>query len=273
MGSKQGEMTFLDHLEELRWHIIRSLMAVVTFGSLAFIFSRYIFDNILFAPKTPSFFTNRILCELAHKWDLETICINSKPFQLISINMSGQFSIDIMMAIVAGLVLGFPYIIWELWRFIKPALYEKERRYTRYSVAVVSILFFTGVLFGFYIIAPVSVHFLGSYQVSQQVINQINVESYISTVVSIILASGVIFEMPALMFLLAKIGLVSASFLKKYRRHAYIVILIVAAIITPPDVFSLALVSIPLFLLFEISIIVAKRLEYQKLIEQQIENK
>ncbi len=253
---KQGEMSFLQHLEELRWHIIRSAMAIMFFAILAFIYDKIIFDYILIAPKNPSFFTNRVFAHLAELLHSPSIRINDKPFQIININMSGQFQADMWISLIAGFILAFPFVIWEFWRFIAPALHSKERQNARGAVLAISGLFFTGVLFGYYLIVPLSIHFLGTYSVSDQILNQINLSSYFSTIASIALASGLIFELPAVAYFLAKIDIINTSFLKKYRRHAIIIILIVAAIITPPDVFSQTLVAIPLYLLYEISILI-----------------
>ncbi len=257
----QQEMSFLDHLEILRWHIIRSLLAIVAFGILAFVFSRFIFDYIILAPRTPEFITNIKLCDFGNWIGSKALCINSKPFNIISIKMAGQFSAHITTSIVAGFIVGFPYVFWEFWRFIEPALYENERKQTRGAVFWSSILFLMGVLFGYFLITPLSVHFLGSYETSSQVQNQINLGSYISTVTSVVIASGVIFELPILIYFLAKAGLVTPDFLKRYRRHSLIIILMLSAVITPPDVFSQILVSVPLLILYEAGIIIAKNIE------------
>lgn len=261
---KQGEMSFLEHLEELRWHIIRSVLAILFFGILAFVYDKIIFDYILIAPKNPDFFTNRMFAHLAELLNSPNLRINDKPFQLININMSGQFQADMWISLIAGLIVAFPFVIWEMWRFISPALHSKERNNSRGAVLAVSGLFFTGVLFGYYLIVPLSIHFLGTYSVSDQIVNQINLSSYFSTIASISLASGLIFELPAVAYFLAKMGVISTSFLKKYRRHAIILILIVAAIITPPDVFSQTLVAIPLYLLYEISILIVAVVQRNK---------
>ncbi|MEN9445361.1 MAG: hypothetical protein RIS47_2252 [Bacteroidota bacterium] len=260
-AEQEPEMSFLDHLEVLRWHIIKSLASIVFFGILAFIFHGIIFDKILLAPKSPDFFTNKLLCDFGKLIGSESICINNKPFQIISIEMAGQFSAHISVSIVAGLILAFPYIFWQFWSFVQPALYNTEQRHARGAVFWSSLLFMLGVLFGFYLIVPLSVHFLGSYNVSDQVVNQISLISYISTVTSVVLAAGVIFELPILIFFLAKAGLVTPQFLRNYRKHALVVILIVSAVITPPDVFSQILVSGPLFLLYEASIVITKNIE------------
>jgi len=263
----EKEMSFLEHLEELRWHIIRSVLSIVILTVVAFIFKDFIFNKIILAPKNPDFWTNRMLCGLGH-WllgaDNNILCINTKPFQLININMSGQLTTHIAVSIVAGIILSAPIILFEFWRFFRPALYSTERKYARGAVLWSSMLFFLGVIFGYYMIVPLSIHFLGSYEISEQVLNQINVRSYIGTLTSIILASGVIFELPLITFVLTKIGIITPQFLTKYRKHSIVVIFIIAAIITPPDIFSQVLVSIPLLILFEISIIISKNVYRQK---------
>lgn len=262
--SKDGEMSFLEHLEELRWHIIRSILAIVILMIGAFIFKNFIFDNIILAPKKPEFFTNRLLCHLSDVLNTSILCINKKPFNLINIKMAGQLTTHIAVSMVAGLILAFPVIIREFWKFFKPALHENEKQHARGAVLAASLLFFTGVLFGYYLLAPLSVHFLSSYEVSPDVTNQINIRSYIGTLSSICLATGLIFELPILTFFLTKVGIITPSFLKKYRKHSILVIVILAAIITPPDVFSQALVCIPLLFLYEVGIIISKRVMKQK---------
>lgn len=257
----KDEMTFLEHLEELRWHIIRSAIAIVVFAIIAFVFSRYIFDYVLLEPKNPDFITNRLLCKLSALTNIPSLCINSKPFQLVNLTMSGQFATDMKVSMIAGLILASPFVFWEFWRFIAPALHSTERMYARGAVVAISLLFFMGVGFGFFVIVPFMVHFLGTYQVSSEVGNMINLTSYFSNVASLTLASGIVFELPMIVYFLSKIGILSATFMRKYRKHSIVVILIIAAIITPPDVFSQILVSIPLLLLFEVSILIAARVE------------
>ena len=254
----EKNMTFLEHLEELRWHLIRAFIAIIVVAIAAFFFKEIIFDKIILAPKNPDFYTNRLLCKFGTKLHLPQLCINSKPLNIISIKMAGQFTTHITTSVIVGIIVAFPYIFWEMWRFIKPALYEKESRYTRGAVSISSILFLMGVLFGFFVIAPLSIHFLGSYHVSDQVVNQINLRSYIGTITSVTLAAGVTFELPILIYFLSKAGLVTPEFLKKYRKHALIVILALAAIITPPDIFSMILVTLPLLILYEAGIIISR---------------
>jgi sec-independent protein translocase protein TatC len=256
--SSDGEMTFLQHLEELRWHIIRSLVAVVAGAIVAFVFKNIIFDHVILAPNNPDFITNRLLCRLADLVNAPVLCINQNPVELISIKMSGQFTTHINISLVAGLIIAFPYVFWEFWSFFRPALYDKERKYARGAVTAASFLFLTGVLFGYFIISPLSINFLGSYRVSNLVTNQINITSYIGSVTSVALSAGITFELPIVVFFLARIGIITPEFMRRYRRHAIVVVLVLAAVITPPDIFSLILVTIPLILLYEVSIFIAK---------------
>jgi sec-independent protein translocase protein TatC len=260
----ENEMSFLEHLEELRWHIIRSVLAIFIFMIVAFVFKTFIFDNIILSPKNPEFFTNRLLCRLGEYFNTSALCINTRHLNLINIKMSGQLTTHIAVAMVSGVILAFPVILWEFWQFFKPALRKNEAQHARGAVAVASILFFIGVLFGYYLLSPLSFHFLGSYEISPEVTNQINVRSYIGTLTSICLATGLVFELPIVAFFLTKIGVITPAFMRKYRRHSVIVIVVLAAIITPPDVFSQILVCIPLLLLYEVSIVISARVLKQK---------
>jgi sec-independent protein translocase protein TatC len=229
---------------------------------------------VILAPKDPQFITNRLLCSLSEK-----LCINQKPVNLISIKMSGQITTHIIVALVAGLILAFPVVIYEFWRFLRPALHSNEAKHAKGAVLASSLLFFTGVLFGYYLLAPLSIHFLTTYSISESVVNQINVRSFIGTLTSICLATGVVFELPIIAFFLTKIGIITPAFMRKYRKHAIVVIFIVAAIITPPDVFSQTLVAIPLLLLYEISIFVSvgvmkrKEQEHNEFMDNNVSDK
>jgi sec-independent protein translocase protein TatC len=252
------EMSFLEHLEELRWHIVRSVLAVLLIAIVAFIFNEIVFDIVILAPKNPDFWTNRMFCSFAEKVNVPALCINSRPFEIINIQMAGQFMTHILVSIIAGVILAFPYIFWEFWMFFKPALYSSEKKHASGAVFFSSLLFILGVLFGYFLIVPLSVHFLGSYNVSAEVTNQISLRSYISTVSSITLAAGLIFQLPILAFFLTKVGLIDPPFLKKYRRHSVVVILALSAIITPPDIFSQVMVCFPLLFLYEIGILISR---------------
>ena len=254
-----GEMSFLEHLEELRWHIVRAVASVLIFAIVAFIFSKFLFDYVLLAPKNPDFITNRLLYELSLKLGVPELAINRTGLELQNIEIGGQFTADIMVSIYAGLIVSFPYIIWEIWRFIKPALYENERKHATGSVLAITVMFFIGALFGYFIIVPLTIHFLGGWQVSTEIVSRINLKSYLSGITFIPFATGIIFELPIFMIFLTKAGIITPQFMIKYRRHAIIVLMLLAALITPPDIFSMILVVMPLLLLYEISIILTKR--------------
>ncbi len=254
-------MTFLEHLEVLRGHLLRSIASVGIAAVLVFIFTNFIVDHILLAPKSVDFITNKLLCQLGHRFGTEKLCLNAVPFNLINIEMAGQFRINMSIALYGGLILSAPYIFWELYRFIMPALQPKERKYSSGMVFYTSALFIMGILFGYYMIVPMTLNFLGGYTVSADIVNQINFKSYIGTITSLIFASGLVFEMPILVYFLSKVGIVTPGFMRKYRKHALIIILIVAGIITPPDIFSQIMVTIPMYLLFEVSIFISARIE------------
>jgi sec-independent protein translocase protein TatC len=254
---EEKEMSFLDHLEELRWHLIRSLIAVIVFTIVAFVSARWVFENVVFAPARPDFPTFKALCKLGDALGYEGLCITDIPFKVQSRNMTGQFTMHIMASFIIGLMIAFPYVCWEIWRFVKPGLQIKERKYSRGAVAAVSVLFFSGVMFGFYVIAPWMVYFLANYSISDMVVNEFDITSYVSTVVLLVFGSGLLFQLPVVIYFLTKVGIVTPEFLRKYRKHSIIVILIVAAIVTPPDTMSQMIISIPLYLLFEISILIS----------------
>lgn len=256
-------MTFWEHLEELRWHIVRSVLAVLVLAVIAFLNRRILFDEIILGPSTSSFVTNKILCRIGEFLSIDGICMDSLKLQIININMSGQFMMHLYISMVTGAILAFPFILNEVWSFIRPALHSKESSYSRRAVIISSLLFFVGVLFSYFLIVPLTVNFLGTYQVSQAVTNQISIDSYVNTVVSVTFAVGIVFELPLIIYFLTKLGLVTPAFLKRNRKYMLVILLIISAIITPPDVFSQILVCIPLMGLYELSIMVADRI-YKK---------
>ncbi|NOY94829.1 MAG: twin-arginine translocase subunit TatC [Chlorobi bacterium] len=258
-NSTQREMSFLEHLEELRWHIIRSAIVIVIFSIVAFIMKDFIFNVVLLNPKTPDFWTNRMFVKLGDLIGSEAIKINQKNLELISIKMAGQFSAHIWTSIVAGMIIASPVVFYEFWKFISPALYDKEKKAASGAVFYTTSLFIIGILFGYFLIVPLSVHFLGSYNVSSEVGNKINLTSYIGTVTTISLASGIVFLLPVFVYFLSKVGLLTPESMKKYRKHAYVVLLLLSAIITPPDIFSQILVCFPLIFLYEIGIVISRR--------------
>lgn len=252
-------MSFLEHLEALRWHIIRAIIAILIMAMLAFIAKSFLFDVLLFGPKDPNFLTYRGLCRLSKffEWK-DSLCFQELPFSIQSRKVAGQFSVHIWTSISAGFIAAFPYVLYEFWKFITPALYEKERKYSKGFIFICSTLFFMGVLFGYFIIAPLSIHFLGGYQVSEQVINEFDIDSYIALVKTSVISCGLLFELPVIIFFLTKIGLVTPEFLKKYRKFALVSVMILAAVITPPDIASQVIVSIPILILYEASIWICK---------------
>lgn len=254
-----NEMSFLDHLEELRWHLIRSTFAVVILGAVAFLMKDFIFDTVIFGPKKPDFPTYGLFCKLSKMLGFsEAFCGNEPLFRVQSRVMAGQFSAHIWTSIWAGFILAFPYILYEMWKFISPGLYDKERKSSRGFIVIASLLFFIGVLFGYYVVAPLSINFLGSYTVSDEVFNDIDLSSYISTVRAAVIACGLIFELPIIIYFLTKIGLVTPEILKKYRKIALVIVLILSAIITPPDIASQIVVAVPILILYQISIYISK---------------
>ncbi len=258
----KGEMTFLEHLEELRWHIIRSVLAILVFSIVAFIFKNIVFDVILLGPSKSEFWTNRMLALAAQKFHIRGLAINITPLVLQNTAVAGQFIAHFKISLIAGLVLGFPYMFYEFWRFIRPALYQNERKHATGAVFYITFLFLVGIMFGYFLITPFSVNFLYNYKVSDVVKNIPTLASYISLITSIVLVSGILFELPVLIYFLSRIGLITPSFLKKYRKHAFVVILLVAGIITPtPDMFTQLLVSLPMILLYEIGIFLSRRVE------------
>ncbi len=261
---KVGEMSFLDHLEELRWHIIRSLIVIMVLAVFAFIIRDFIFQEIIFKPKMPDFWTNRMFEKLSILLGSDALKINQKELQLINIKLPGQFTMSMWAAMIAGLIMAAPVVFWEFWKFIKPALYDNEKKVANGAVFYTTALFVIGILFGYYLIVPLSIQFFSSYSISPEVSNQINITSYISMVMSIVFASGVVFLLPVFSYSLSKVGLITPEFMRTYRKHAIVVLVLLAAIITPPDIFSQILVAIPLVLLYEVSIFISARVVRNK---------
>ncbi|MCK9324380.1 MAG: twin-arginine translocase subunit TatC [Bacteroidales bacterium] len=259
-----NDLTFLEHLEVLRGHLLRSLASIGVFAIVAFLLKDIIFDHILLAPKGAEFWTNRFFCQVGSFFNTDKLCLNSEDLELINIELAGQFRIHLNIAFYGGMILAAPYIFYEIYRFILPALKERERKYSGGMVFYTSGLFMVGVLFGYFFIIPLTVNFLGGYSVSSQVENQINLKSYIGTVTSLIFSTGLVFELPIFVYFLSKVGLMTPAFMKKYRKHALVVILVLAGIITPPDVFSQMLITIPMYLLYEVSISISARIERQR---------
>ncbi|MCS7017612.1 MAG: twin-arginine translocase subunit TatC [Cytophagales bacterium] len=267
----EKEMSFLDHLEELRWHLIRAISSVAVFSVIAFLSKDFVYGTIILGPSKTDFWTYRMLCALS-----EATCIDKINFKLQSRLMTGQFTMHLLSSLVIGIVCAFPYAFWEIWRFVKPGLYPNERKAARGATFFVSLLFMLGILFGYYVVSPLSIQFLANYQLDPSISNEFDIVSYISTLTTLVLATGLMFQLPMVAFFFAKVGLLSAAFMREYRRHAIVIVLVVAAVITPPDVISQILISLPLMLLYEISIwvvgIVEKRNRESELLEQATRN-
>jgi sec-independent protein translocase protein TatC len=269
---EDGEMTFWDHLEDLRGALFRSVIAIFALGITAFIFKRIIFDYIILAPKENDFITFRVLCKLGKMLSLDSFCLKTASIKLINIDLAGQFMSHMMISLIIGLVFATPYIVWELWRFVSPGLTENERKHTRGAVLIISMLFLTGILFSYFLVVPLMINFLGNYQVSSSVINQIALSSYTSSVTMMTLIMGLIFEFPVVVIFLTKVGIITPSLLKKYRKHTFIGILIIAGLITPsPDIFSQLIVALPLYGLYEISLSVSSRMEKKRKKMEELE--
>ena len=258
----QGDMSFMDHLEDLRWHLVRSVIAVVIGAVVCLTFANDIVDKILMAPTRSDFVSSRWLCSLGHSIGIgNTLCFPPVDAKFLENTMTGQFISYFTLGFIGGFIIAFPYIFWEFWKFVKPALSEKERRKTSGVIFWVSILFFTGVAFGYFILTPFMVNFYFNFKLSSQIVIMPSFSDYLENLIYTTVGIGVLFQMPLLVMVLAKIGFLTAKFMKKYRRHAFIIILIAAAIITPStDPFSLTIVTIPLYALFEASIIIASRI-------------
>ena len=257
----EKEMSFLDHLEELRWHIIRSLIVIVVFAIAAFIAKDFVIGKVILGPSKTDFWTYQKLCQFADLLGTPALCIDKLSFELVSRKLSSQFMTHVSISFFVGLILGFPYLFWEIWRFIRPGLRPQERKASRGATFSVTILFMLGVLFGYFLVAPISVRFFSMYEVDPSLQNLFDLSSYISTVTMIVFGCGMLFQVPVVVYFLTKAGIVSSSLMRSYRKHAIVVILVLGAVFTPPDPFSQILIALPLMLLYQMSILIARRIE------------
>lgn len=268
-SEEKAEMSFIDHLEELRRHLFRSVLAVAAGMIVAGIYNDFIVDKIVLGPVHHDFVTFRKICEWGHAVGLgDKMCIGKVGVTMQNVDTTGQVSLFFTSLFVSGFIMAFPFVFNEFWKFVKPALTKNELKKTRGVIFWVSFLFFTGILFGYFILMPFSMNFLAGFSMSDSIQNIWTIKSYINTMMPLVLGSGLAFQMPLVIFFLAKIGIVTGSFLRKNRRYAIVAILIIAAIITPPDVISQVVVTLPLWLLYEISIVLASRVEKEKAKEE-----
>ena len=256
----EKEMSFLEHLEDLRWHLLRSIVAILIAALAAFLAKNFVFDVLLFGPKKTDFLTYKILCQVSNILGFDdSFCISELPFRIQSRTMAGQFSAHIWTSITLGFVVAFPYVVYQFWKFISPGLYANEKKTASGFISISSLLFFVGVLFGYYVVTPLSIRFLGTYNVSDEIFNDFDLNSYTALVRASVLASGLIFELPILVYFMTKIGLITPELMRKYRKIALVLVMFLSAVITPPDVASQIIVAIPVLILYELSIFISKR--------------
>lgn len=267
--AQKQEMGFVDHLEALRWHLVRSVIAILIFAIAIFIKIDWIFDHIIYGPMRSDFITYSGLCNLGHKLHMgDALCMPAPNVQMQVTQFGSQFMSSISIAFIGGFIIAFPYIFWEFWNFIKPALTPREIKNTRGSIFWVTFFFLMGVSFGYFLLAPFTFSFLSNFKIGtlQALETKPTLDDYIENMVNIIIGTGISFELPIISYVLTKIGLVTPAFLQAYRKYAYVIILLVAAVITPsPDWMSQTLVAVPLFILFELSIMISKRVENENI--------
>jgi sec-independent protein translocase protein TatC len=262
---EEKKMSFLDHLEELRWRLVRIAIFVVLVSIVLWIFQEWIMDHLFLSMKNPDFISFKLIC------DYLGVCVEEVPVKMQSMKVSGQFSYALMTSILGAIVISFPFIFYQIWAFVKPGLRKNEESIAKGIVLYVSLLFFTGISFGYFVVAPLCIQFFGSYQISDKIQNIFTINSYMSTILSTVFYSGLLFLLPVVSYLFTKLGILNADFLRKYRKHAIIVILILSAVITPPDLISQIIVGIPIALLYEAGILVSSRVE-KKMKNQEIKS-
>jgi sec-independent protein translocase protein TatC len=269
-GSAQGDMPFIEHVEQLRWHVVRSVVALIIAAIFAWINISWIFDNIILGPAKEDFISYKLLCQLSHILNTDVLCMNAFDIAFQNTQLTGQFMTSFSVALTAGFIIAFPYILWEIWRFVKPALKPVERKKANGLVFWCSVLFLLGILFAYYVVAPFTINFFATFQLSEQFQNIITISSYYDTMLDLIVGMGIVFQLPILMYFLGKIGIVNAHFLRDKRRYAIVIIMFIAAIITPPDWLSIWLVALPLILLYELSILLIVNNKEEKERQKQL---
>ncbi|GAB5419352.1 MAG: twin-arginine translocase subunit TatC [Crocinitomicaceae bacterium] len=256
--AEEKRMSFLEHLEELRWRLVRSAIAILIVAIALWFYKGWIFENLFMTMKSKDFITFDFLCKYLG------VCMDDITVGTQSTTVTGQFSYALMMSIMGGFVVAFPFVFYQFWGFVKPGLRQNEKSVAKGIILYVTLLFFTGVAFGYFVVAPLCIQFFGGFTITDEVVNDFTINSYMSMVLSTIFYSGLLFLLPVLSYLLTKLGILGSDFLKKYRKHAIIAILILSAFITPPDLISQVIVGIPILILYEIGIFVSKRVEKQR---------
>jgi len=266
----EAEMSFFEHIEVLRWHIIRTVIAIGLFAILAFAYNDFIIEEIIMGPKKLDFWTYRMLCNLAEILSIPDLCVKKIPFNLISTELTSQFMLQINSSLLTALVLGFPYLLFEIWLFIKPALSDLEKQSAQGFIFYASLLFLMGAFFGYYIVVPLSINFLANVELSAEIVNQITIDNYLSTIATLSIGCGLVFLLPILIFILSKLGLMTPAFLKASRRYAIVIILILSAVITPSaDIITMMTVAAPMFILYEISIMVSANVQRKRELKEK----
>lgn len=253
-------MAFVDHIEVLRWHIVRALIAIVVCSVVVLFNIEWIFDKIILGPSKADFIAYKWFCSLGKLLHVDALCMNAVNVQFQNTQLSGQFMMSFSSSFMIGFIVAFPYVFWEFWKFFKPALKEKELKHTKGIVFWATLLFFIGILFSYYIVAPFTINFFATYQLSPQFDNIITIANYYDTMSDLIFGMGLVFELPILVYILSKAGILTPQFMRDKRRYAIVIIMLLAAVITPPDWFSIFLVAIPLVGLYEASILVTASL-------------
>ncbi|TCD02619.1 twin-arginine translocase subunit TatC [Pedobacter psychroterrae] len=264
----EAEMSFFDHIDVLRKHLLRGLLVVVLLTAGAFWFSDFIFNEIIMGPKNPDFWTYRMMCKMVVAFPNlvgQDFCITHIDAKIINTEMAGQFTLQINSCVMVGIILGIPYLLFELWLFVKPALHEKERKSASGFVLFASTLFFIGIMFGYYLICPLSINFLTNFTVSPEIENTFTITSYLSSVATLTIGSGIIFQLPVVIYILSKFGIMTPAFMRSSRRYAFVLILVIAAVVTPtPDVITMLVVAFPLVILYEVSIFISASIERKR---------
>jgi sec-independent protein translocase protein TatC len=260
----EAEMNFMDHIEALRWHLVRSLVAIILGAIVVFLNIDFVFDKIILGPANDHFIAYKWLCGLGHLIHVDALCMPALNIAFQNTELSGQFMMAFSVSFMLGFILAFPYVFWEIWKFVKPALKQTELKYARGIVFWSSLLFFIGVAFAYFLIAPFTINFFANYQLSPEFHNIITISNYYDTMSDLILGLGIVFELPILVYFLSRIGVLTPKLLRGSRRIAIVIIMVLAAVITPPDWFSIFLVAIPLVLLYEASIIISARILKRK---------
>ncbi|MFZ1783613.1 MAG: twin-arginine translocase subunit TatC [Ferruginibacter sp.] len=267
------EMSFMGHLEALRWHLMRSVIVWLVAAIVIFVFRDWVYDYVILAPSAENFITYSTLCDFGHWLGIgDSLCMPPVKINFLVTQVNGTFTSALTIAMIGAVIIAFPYIFWELWRFVTPALSAKEKKYARGSIFWVSLCFFSGAAFGYYLLAPFTFNFLASFTLGTTgaIQYQPTINDYIDSLTNLVLGCGIAFELPILAFVLAKIGLITSTFLKKYSKYAFVLILLVAAVITPsPDISSQVIVALPLLFLYWISILMVARVDRKKAREEK----